>query len=218
MYYRYIKRILGDEDGGRLFNKRGRWGRGRGSGRGRERGRGGYHHHPHQQEGGPWRNRRGRRHSSRGSRSRNSVATERETILAEPSEPSTKSEEKSLSASDEVNSAECEPENDLNNSIMNAIMADVTISSAIAGPSISQCSDDRQEIKIKKEDTNDQVSSGSGLVPEHLEREKRGEITQSTNVSKAGGSRKRKEMQGGRNKWASRRETKPKKKKVNTLI
>ena len=218
MYHRYIKRFLGDEDGGRLFNKRGRWGRGRGSSRGRERGRGGYHHRPQQQEGGPWKNRRGRRHNNRGRRNSNSANKERDSMSTK-SFP-TKSEEKQLNASDEINPAESELGDELNTSVMSAIMADVATASAVAGTSNAQCSDNRQEIKIEKEESNNQ-SSDSGFVPVSQEGEK-GEAKPQSSTACGGrvtaGSRKRKEMEGGRNKWGSRREAKPKTKKVIQII
>ena len=205
LYHRYIKRILGDEDDERFFNKRGRWGRGRGN-RGRGRGRGGYHQ---QREGGPWRNRRGRRHNDRGGRNGNPAAIKMERD-SQSAESPTKSEEKQLSVSGEINPADCELENDLNNSVVNAIMADVASAAAT-----SQCSD-RQETETKKEGMSNQVTSG--LVPVPVEEEKVREKPHSNSGGGGGGkaavSRKRKEMEGGRKRGSRRQVKQQKRKKV----
>lgn len=136
------------------------------------------------------------------------------------SESPTKSEEKQLSASDKITPAECKLENELNSSVMNAIMADVATASTIAGGGTSsQCSGNRQETKIEREDSNNQVSSDSGLVvPESLEgekgREKKALSSTGCDSKVPGGIRKRKEMEGGRNEWVSRRKARPKREKV----
>lgn len=79
-----------------------------------------------------------------------------------------------------------------------------------------------REMKIEREGGNEQVSSVSGPVDE-VPVSREGE--EGTNErpppsyggrARGGGSRKRKrrEMEGGRNKWVSRREASPKRKKV----
>lgn len=135
-----------------------------------------------------------------------------------------KSEEKQLSANGEINPTECELQNELNSSVMNAIMADVATASTVAagrgGGTSSQCSGNRQEIKIEREDSNNQnlTSSDSGLVvpvSQRGEKERKEKPPSSTGCDgKAGGSRKRKEMEGGRNEWVSRRKARPKRQKV----
>ena len=102
-------------------------------------------------------------------------------------------------------------------------MADVatvsTVADAAGGGGVdttsSQCSGNRQEMKIEREDSNNQISSDSRLaVPVSHEGEKgRKEKPPSStgHDGKTGGSRKRKEMEGGR---MSRREARPKRQKV----
>ena len=205
--FRYIKRILGDEDNKRPFNKRGRWGRGKGF-RGRERGRGG-DQHQQRGEGGPWKNRRGKRQDSRGGRNdSDSITVDRDSAstASSLSESPIKSE-----AREEVDHTEHELKNDLNDSVMNAIMADIaTASSGTVGN--SQCPE-IQEGKTKKEDTSKQVSPDSGVASVSLDLER--QRTCNGRGSRAAGSRKRKEMERGCSKWTSRREAnKPKRKKV----
>lgn len=147
------------------------------------------------------------------------------------SESPTKSDEKQLGGtSDVITPAESELGNELNNSVVSAIMADVaTASTVVTGGSgdsgtSSQCqrSGNRQETKIEEErDSNEEVSSRSGLMlPVSQDGEKGNEKPWSSagfdGRAPGGGGRKRKrkEMEGRKNKWASRREAEPKRKKV----
>ena len=138
------------------------------------------------------------------------------------SESPTKSGKKQLSDSDEINPPhECELESEVNSSIVSAILADV-------GGSSQKLANRQQKIKIEKEDysSGEQVSSDSGLVvPVSQEGEKRNEEKhQPGSVGDGDGDgkalrgsrkRKRKAMEREHNdKWASRREASPKRKKV----
>ena len=153
----------------------------------------------------------------------------------------TESGKKQLSDSDEINPPhERELESEMNSSVMSAILADVgtvsTITTAPAatatssGGSSQNLANRQQEIKIEKEDysSGEQVSSDSGLVvPVSQEGEKRNEEKHRPGSVGDGdgdgdgkalrGSRKRKRKAMERehnDKWASRREASPKRKKV----
>ena len=151
----------------------------------------------------------------------------------------TESGKKQLSDSDEINPPhERELESEMNSSVMSAILADVgtvsTITTAPAatatssGGSSQNLANRQQEIKIEKEgySSGEQVSSDSGLVvPVSQEGEKRneekhrpGSVGDGDGDGKAlRGSRKRKRKAMERehdDKWASRREANPKRKKV----
>ena len=127
-------------------------------------------------------------------------------------ESPTKPDEKQLGAtSDVITPAECQLGNELNSSIVSAIMADVATTSTVVASGGGGTSS-----QIEKErDSNEHCS---GLVSRENGNEKpRSSADFDGKAPRPGGGgrkRKRREMEGGKNKWVSRREAEPKRKKV----
>ena len=129
-------------------------------------------------------------------------------------ESPTKPDEKQLGAtSDVITPAECQVGNELNSSVVSAIMADVATTSTVVGSGGSGGTSSQIE---KERDSNEHCS---GLVSqeENGNEKPRSSADFDGKAPRPGGGgrkRKRREMERGKNKWVSRREAEPKRKKV----
>lgn len=218
---RYIKRILGDEDGER-FNGGGRWKRGRG--RGRRWGQRGGYHIANCHEGGLWKNKpRGRTFTDKRSRNSGHTAVRRRrtesesTDLSSGSTLESKMDEKQPHTNGEINSLdECDlqEEKDFRKGITNAIMVNVASVAAAAGVSPGadcMC----LTVSTQQETSNDYKQEVFGcegnLDPTNACDSSQKDNLQQPHTSRTAG-KKRKWAEGG---W-NRRDAKRKRKKVSS--
>ena len=212
---RYIKRLLGEEDGER-FGRKSKWGRGRGRGRGRGHHRGGFRQANCRQDGFWRKGRGGGKYSEREARGSDATDDQGRQTEAESIElsPESQVDEKQLSNIGEVHSAENEM--DFSKGIMNAIVVDVAnVEAAAAASSSRRC--DQQEDAGEQAAASHQDLESVCCEGKQQAQCSAGAAAQCSAGAAAGGSgcgaqgRKRKQPEGGR----SRRGVKRKRKEVN---